>query len=231
MKQGQTEAISSGIETLVERLHNDGVNAGKAEAERIIAEAEKQAAKIVTEAEGQAAELLEAARASIATERQAAEEALHVAFRDLVLDMKNSLLQRLSDAFRQDVRNTVKRDDVMIEMVKEAVAKIMDESPSSESKDIKLLVPDALLPLEEIRENPEQAISGPLADMAFALRDEMMQQGIHFVPNPRTHHEGGFYVAFDEGSMQVDISDAAIAELLLSYLQPRFQAILDGVIR
>ena len=72
------EAIktSSGVQALISRLRDEGVQAGQAEAERILAQAREQAARLVAEAEAQAQELLERAARQNATDREAAIEAL-----------------------------------------------------------------------------------------------------------------------------------------------------------
>ncbi len=233
MSTHDPEVISSGIDALVQRLQSDGLEAGQRQADDIIAKAEAEAEAIRNKAQQQAEQLLEQARRTMATERQAAEDALQVAFRDLVLDMKNRLLMRLSETFEHQVRDTLQQPELLQNLIREAVIAIAAPAPLKSEQSLTVLVPDALLNVQEIRQDPGKATEGPLAELAFALREEVLKDGIQFRPLSKggRQADGGFRVASEQGQVQIDISDKAIAELLLSYLQPRFQAMLDGVIR
>lgn len=233
MSSHSPEVISSGIDSLVQRLQQEGLEAGQQQANDIIAKAKANALEIQQQAQQQAEALLQETRRTIAIERQAAEDALHVAFRDLVLDMKNRLLNRLSDTFEHKIHAELQDPELLQQLIREAVIAIAAPAPLKNEQALTVLVPDALLNIQEIRQTPERATEGPLAELAFALRDQVFRDGIEFQPLTRTGRsgQGGFRVAAEQGQVQVDISDKAIAELLLSYLQPRFQAMLDGVIR
>ena len=77
---------ASGVETLIARLRDEGVGAGRDEAERIVAEAQALARATVEEAQLQAADTLERARRQAANLQRAGEDALKAAARDAVLD-------------------------------------------------------------------------------------------------------------------------------------------------
>ena len=232
MSKDQPQVISSGIDALVARLHDDGVKAGQEEAARIIEAARKEAQRLQKEAQQQADDIVAVARKKAATETRAAEEALQVAFRDMVLDMKNQLLLRLSDIFRQQVRNSLADPQLTAQLIREAAARLTGDYQAGShtpDKDVRILLPANLLAMQEIRDNPERATTGALADLAFRLRDELLQQGVELMP-----HRGinaGFRISLNNGEVQLDINEQTIATLLLSYLQPRFQALLEGVIR
>ena len=55
----------------------------------------------------------------------------------------------------------------------------------------------------------------------------MFSEGISFAAGEQ---QAGIVMKLKGHDMQVDISDKAIADLLLKYLQPRFRALLEGVI-
>lgn len=227
MSKEQPQVISSGIDALVARLHDDGVKAGQEEAARIIEAARKEAQRLQKEAQQQAGDIISQAQKMAATETRAAEEALQVAFRDMVLDMKNQLLLRLSDIFRQEVRDSLADPELTWQLIREAGARLTGNQQTS--GDVRILLPDNLLAMQEIRDDPQRATTGALADMAFRLRDELLHQGVELMP-----HRGikaGFRISLNNGELQLDINEQTIATLLLSYLQPRFQALLEGVIR
>jgi len=227
------EVISSGIDALVAKLHDDGVKAGQEEAGRLVEAARRDAARIRQQAEKEATELLEKARQQTETERRAAEEALQVAFRDMVLDMKNQLLLRLSEIFQQRVRDAVSEPEIIEQMVVEAVGRLAGKQTSAMKGKTRVLLPEEMLGISEIRDNPEKAIQGPLADIAFKLRDELLEAGIELMPGrlKSGDKQSALRIVLNDGQMALDINADTVSELLMSYLQPRFQAILEGVIR
>ena len=74
----QAQLASSGVEALIERLREQGVEAGREEADRIVVEARRRAAQIVHEAEAHAAELVEAARKETRMLQTGGEEAYSI---------------------------------------------------------------------------------------------------------------------------------------------------------
>ena len=78
---------SAGIEELIARLRQEGVHEGRAEAERVLAEAEGRASMILTDAETEAKSRLNSAEAEIDRLKRAGKEALEIAMRDAVLEL------------------------------------------------------------------------------------------------------------------------------------------------
>jgi V/A-type H+/Na+-transporting ATPase subunit E len=97
----QAQLASSGVEALIDRLRQQGVQAGRAEADTILAEARRRAAHIVHEAEAQAEQLLEVARKESRALQTGGEEALRIAMRDTVLRLKAELSERFSAEVRR----------------------------------------------------------------------------------------------------------------------------------
>ncbi|MAD44466.1 MAG: hypothetical protein CMI02_04355 [Oceanospirillaceae bacterium] len=233
MSKEHPEVISSGIDALVARLHDDGVKAGQDEASRLVEAARRDAVRIRQQAEKDAAELLDNARRQTETERRAAEEALQVAFRDMVLDMKNQLLLRLSEIFQQRVRETIAEPEILGHMVVEAAGRLAGRQAGDMQGKTRVLLPEELLGISEIRDNPEKATQGPLAELAFKLRDELLEAGIELMPGRLKNgdQQSALRIVLNDGQMALDIDADTVSQLLMSYLQPRFQAILEGVIR
>lgn len=86
---------TSGVAELISRLKRDGVDAGEAEKQRLLDEAEKQAAAIVAEAKAKAEQLLTDAKKERERQRQQLEAELKMAARDFAL--------RFSERIRQQV--------------------------------------------------------------------------------------------------------------------------------
>lgn len=229
MTKQVAKQVSSGIDELVGRLKNDGIQAGQQQALNIIAEAEKRADMLERQAREKADALLKQSHEQIERESRAAQDALQLAFRDMVLDMKNAMLERLSQDFSREVTQQAAAVPVLEKLIIEAVRQISADSrlQAQAGETLEVLVPQQLLQLDDIRANPQAASEGPLSQLAFHLNEQMFSQGIEFASG---EHSGGIQMKLQGSDMVVDISDKAIADLLLKYLQPRFRAILEGVI-
>lgn len=83
------------IEAFVEKLQAEGVEAGRAEAERIRAEAEKKAAALLHEAETRAHAILDKATAECRVLRTRTETELRLAARDTVVRLRETLARAL----------------------------------------------------------------------------------------------------------------------------------------
>ena len=225
----KSQQISSGIDELVGKLKNDGIQAGQQKALDIIAEAEKRADQLERQAKEKADAMLKESHERIEREEQAAKDALQLAFRDMVLGMKNAMLERLSSDFSREVKQQAAAVPILEKMILEAVRQISAEVrvPQDQQGDIEVLVPQQMMQLDDIRANPDKASDGPLADLSSHLTEQMFSQGVSFAAGEQ---DAGIQMKLQNNEMLVDVSDKAIADLLLKYLQPRFRAILEGVI-
>ena len=92
----ETTQTSSGVQELIDRIRDQGVQAAQEKADRLVRDARQQAHEIVSQAKGEA----EAAHAKARTEteayRQASLDALRLAARDTVLDLEARVLDRKS---------------------------------------------------------------------------------------------------------------------------------------
>ncbi|MBK8017928.1 MAG: hypothetical protein IPK20_15180 [Betaproteobacteria bacterium] len=85
------ETRSGGVDGLIQRLQAEGIEAGRKEAERIVATARAEADLTRAEARSEADALLGSARAETEREAAAARGALDLALRDAVLLMRESI--------------------------------------------------------------------------------------------------------------------------------------------
>jgi V/A-type H+-transporting ATPase subunit E len=227
MTRKESGAISSGIDELVRKLKSEGIDAGQEQGSALLAKAEKKAAEILQQAEIKAKALLEDTRRQIEIDRRAADEAVKIAFRDLVLDMKNRMLKRLSDSFSRQVDQAIDDPKLIEKLILEAATKIVRDNKLPDTRNAEILLPEKMLQLQDIKQNPEQASNDELSQLVSSLRQTLLQQGIEL----NSHSGNGIRVRLSKEDIDVDITDKAIADLLLDYLQPRFLALFDGVIR
>lgn len=229
MSKADSQIISSGVDELIARLQQDGIDAGKRQADELVVAARAEAARILSQARMEADAERQQALADIEREQRAARESLQIAFRDLVLDMKAMMAKRFATDVGRLVRAEVERPPILEKLVLAAAARKLEQAGLPDQAELEILLPATPPGLDDIRRAPESARSGAVADLAFALQEDMLREGVSFAP--RDDSKAGIHLILRNDQIEVDLSDRAIADLLLDYLQPRFRAILDGIIR
>lgn len=221
-------ATAGGIEALIARLRQDGVDEGRAEAERLVTRAQAQAREILDAAQLEADGTRAAARADADRLRRTGEEALQTAMRDTVLDLKG----RLATKFAEDVRGTVstlmRDDDTLRRMILALAARTRDAAGLDDAATLEVILPRAVVALDDLRRRPEELREGSLTHFVAAVAGDILRDGVTFHPAEDDH--GGIRVRLSDSGVTVDLTDRAVADLLLRHLNPRFRALLDGVV-
>lgn len=219
---------AAGIEALIARLRQEGVDEGQAEANRVLAEAEKRAREMLSDAAKKADSLVEKAAKKADSLARAGEEALRIAMRDAVLELK----QGLSDRFAEQVGGTVSdlmRDDEMLrDMVLALAARTRKDTGLDDAKNVDVVLPRAVVGLDELRRKPEELREGSLTHFAAAEAADMLRKGVTF--SRSDEDSGGLRVLLGEEGVMVDLTDRAVADVILRHLQPRFRALLENVV-
>ncbi len=221
------EAKSKGVDALITRLREDGVAAGQQEAQRIRAEAEAEAARITSAAKAEADKYLAEARKSADRYRSAGEEALNTAMRDAVLTMKSGLIAQFEADVKRMVSKVTTDPDMLKKMVIELVGRAREAADAGEDTDI--ILPVEVVGPEAIVEDPELIQSGKLTDFVLGLTKDVLEEGVTLYVADDL--QGGIRARVTGKDVELDLSDEAIAALLMQHLQPRFRAVMEGVIK
>jgi V/A-type H+-transporting ATPase subunit E len=220
---------ASGVEALIARLRDDGVGAGRAEAERIVAEAETRARRILDAAEAEAGAKRDAARKEIDGHRRAAEDALKAAARDTVLDLKEQLTRRFAEDVGQTVAGAMRDEDLLRRMILAVAGRARSEAAVDGAAELEVILPRDAVGLDDLRKRPEELREGTLSHFAAASAAEMLRAGVRF---GRAEDEaGGIRLGLTDRGVSVDLTDRAVAAVILEHLQPRFRALLEGVVK
>ena len=83
------------LQSLLQKINDEGVKKAEAERERILAEADAEAKRLVAEANAEAEKQLAAAKSECEALRKRAESAVAQAARDILLKLKAELEERL----------------------------------------------------------------------------------------------------------------------------------------
>jgi V/A-type H+-transporting ATPase subunit E len=220
---------SSGVDTLIERLRDEGVADGHRQADELIAEARHEAEGIVAEAKHEAEAILRQARLEAEMVRNAGEEALRTAMRDTVLKMKGHLSTRFSDEVRRLVAAEMAQEAFLERLILEVAGRARRDAGLDKGEQIEILMPEDVVGLEELRRHPEKLREGSLSHFVLSVANGLLRDGVELRSSDRL--EGGIRVSLEEGEIQVDLTPDKVAEVLLEHLHPRFRAILEGTVK
>lgn len=219
--------VSSGIEALIEKLRQEGVDKGRAEADQILSDAEKQAGLLLRQAREEADAMLIKAKREVARKQQAGEDALKMSARDLLLDVKENLAHSFNDQVERLIEQQMDNQEFMQLMILELVGRASKEAGLEQAEKIDVLLPESFIGLDELRRNADEYKTGRLSQFVQSLSVELLREGVSF----NAHSGSGIRVRLVGKEVEVDLTDTAVAKLLLRHLQPRFRALLEGVIR
>lgn len=228
-KQTEEQVSSSGVDALITRLRDEGVAAGRSEAEKIVHEAQSKANKILDKAQKEARQRLDAAYKESEKYKTAGEEALKTAIRDTVLAMKEALMERFTSEVRRLVSHQMEDPELIRKMILEVAGRASEGVSLEESEPLDVLLPERIVGLEELRRNPEELLKGRLTGLVLGLTGEMLRSGVTF--SVADDAAEGIRVQLVDKDIKLDLSDKAVADLLLQHLQPRFRAVFEGVVK
>lgn len=218
-----------GVDVLIGRLRDQGVAAGREQAAKILAEAEARAGTLIAEAEATARRLVEDARAAAAREQAAARDALYLAGRDAVLAMKRTLSERFAGAIGGLVSDQMRDPELLRRLILIVAARSRDGVTPDEAETMEILLPEDAVGLEQLRRDPEQLNGSDLTRLVLAVTGDLLRAGVEF--RPGVPGERGLRVMLRGETVELDLSDRAVAAVLMEHLQPRFRALLEGMVK
>ncbi|WP_170330845.1 hypothetical protein [Ruegeria arenilitoris] len=223
----QDGMISHGVDALIDKLRSDGVAAGQADADKLRADAKAEAAKVLADAKREADAYQKKARSESDSYRAAGEEALNTAMRDAVLTMKAGL----TDRFRQDVERLVTREMGDPDLLKQMILEVVGRAAAEAKLDGKaqVILPAKVATQEDIKQNADDIQSGKLTKYVLGLTAKMLREQVEL--HASDDAQDGIRVRAEDQGVVLDLTDKAVASLLMEHLQPRFRAVLEGVIR
>jgi V/A-type H+/Na+-transporting ATPase subunit E len=121
------------IETFIDRLQADGVEAGREAAAKIRAEAEAEARKIIEQAEQQARRRLAEAETEAEQMRARTETELRLAARDAVRGLQESIERALRAVLTGAVRKKLDDSDFLAELLREVVRRYVEADQEGRS--------------------------------------------------------------------------------------------------
>ncbi len=225
------EIISQGIETLIEQLKTEGVTAGKNEADSIIKQAQEQADKTLNRAREEANTLINQAHDEIEKEKRAVEDALKLAARNMRLELRQLLINRFKEEVKRLIHNELTNESTIRQMIFILTLDTAQQLQAFKDKEIEIQLPDAVLDFDKIRKNPKLLANDPLKQLVQGATSQMLRKGINLTVRTDNQHIVGVKVRIVDEDIEMDLTEEAIGELLLKHIQPRFRALLEGLLQ
>lgn len=218
-----TRPVASGVQELIDRLHQEGVAAGQSEAERLVSDARVQAMKFMDDAKRQAEALLADARRESEKIIEHGHEALRMAKRDVILRVREAFYEDFKVRLRRLVQFTLQDRKFLEQMILEIARRAV---PGEETKKkLHVLLPPTEISEAELQQEMATVQPGSLAAFVLGLTADVLREGLTFGvsddPSP------GVHIQIVEDDVRLELTDQTITTLLLQYLVPRYRAIIE----
>ena len=229
MNEQHSKATSSGVENLIQRLRDQGVEAGQERAEKIVLDAQKRAEWIIEEAELEAKQLLDEAKKQSDALRIAGEDALKLATRDALLKLRDTLLGSFSKEVKRVVGQKMDQEVFLERLILQLAGKVREDLDLDAKENISMFLPNNPVGVDELKNNPEELKAGTLTHFTASIAADMLRKGVSIQVSDDV--SGGLSVRLKDDDMVVDFTDETLSALLLEHLQPRFRTLLQGIVK
>lgn len=226
--QNQAQDGAAGVKALIDRLRNEGVSAGRSEADQIVAEAQTRANDLVAKAEAKAKHMVDEAQKETEALKSAANDALEVAARDTMLNLRAQIASRLDDEVTRLLSEATADPEMLKQMIIEVAGRARRGANVDAEKKVEVILPETVIGVEELRQKPEELKEGTLTHFVLAAAGNVLRKGVEFSSAPGF---GGIKLRLVESNVEIDLTDQAIAGALLEHLQPRFRAVMEGIVK
>ena len=209
---------TSGVQQLIDRLHQEGVDKGRSEADMLLSECRKEAAAILDQANEQAEKIRKSAAIDAQRMKSDGEEAVRLAGRDAIL----SLTEELRTSFEHTLQRFV--DDSLQDptFLRQLILQIAGAAVPRDSKtDLNVVL---LAGVSEQDDGESSQAGETLNQLARSLTGQSLRDGLTFevvdsdVPGVR--------VQVVDQDLEVDLTTDTLTHLLLKHLSPRVRAIV-----
>jgi len=196
------------IESFVEKLQQDGVEAGKAEAQRIVADAKGESERIVADANKQAERIIANARAEAERATEQGRNELQLAARDVFNRLRTELAEAIGEVLKRSAGQALSDGDFLAKLIHDIVAAYAKQDA------------EGIWPIEMKigSDDAEALIAAALTELSAESPDAKLTLAGRL-------KSAGFEYAVSGGT--VEVTDASVAAGLSEMIAPKLREILQ----
>lgn len=227
-KESGTGTVSSGVEQLIARLRDQGVQAGKTEADAIVELSTTEAEALLAEAKAKAARIVDEARAEARQIEEAGKEALRIATRDTILRFQQELMEYLNERVRRLVTEEMEDRELLGRLIVEVAGDAARGSGVHDAEAVDVVLPTKVLSVEELKGDSEE-LAGELTQLVKSIAAATWREGVTFKASAPDAE--GIRVRVKGKDLDIELTPKAVADILVEHMQPRFRALMQGIIQ
>ena len=198
------------LQSLLEKIQEDGVQKADSEKKKILEEAKAEAEKIISDAKKKAEDIVKKSEQDAKRNEERAANTIKQAARDIVIALNSELQERLKAVVKECVGEAMTPElmgKLILEMQKNYMA-----SAGDEGKGI-----DILLNKKDVE------------DMENHIKSSLLKN-LKSAPEISIGHDftAGLKIGFKGNDLFFDFSDDAIAEIICAYVGPRLAAVIQS---
>ncbi len=205
--------MATNIESFVETLKTEGVDAGKKAAAEIRSQAQQEAVQILAEAEKQADTKIAAAEAEAAQIQTRMKSSLELATRDGMLALREKLSQLLTALISQQSEKQLSDEETLAAVMRDVIP-AYSKAESQGGSTAEIHVPKDL---------HNRLVTGAIRELTRALKNQEIQVDVK-----ASLAKAGFEYKI-EGST-VEVTPESVTALLSEMIDPELRAILDKAV-
>lgn len=206
---------ASGVQQLIDRLHQEGVDKGRTGAEMLLAEARKEAASILDDANQQAEAIRKSAQTDADQMKSKGEEAVRLAGRDAILSLTEELRASFEETLQRFVGDSLEDPKFLRQLIMQIAGVSV---PSDKDAELNVLL------LGDISDGESSKAGKALNDLASSLLGQSLRDGLTF--EVADSDVPGVRVQVVDQQLEIDLTTDTLTHLLLKHLSPRIRAIV-----
>lgn len=200
--------MESQLQTLIEKIQNDGIAEAEKKAQSLLTEAKQKADGLVADAKTQAAEIVDNAKVEAARTEEAGNKALEQAGRNLILGLRSQITELLDQLTKKEI-GTALQPEQLAQILEKAVGNWNANTQDAGELEVLLSKEDA----------------DALAKGLIAKLQKKAKAGV--VLRPQESIDAGFRIGEKDSSVYYDFTDQGLAEILSKYVGPKLAELLN----
>jgi len=208
---------TTGVQQLIDRLQQQGVEQGEQLAAETIAEAKGQATRLLQEAQQKSDQIVAEAEQEAERIRKSGEDAIRLAGRDTILklteELRENFVRKLQHLIQGDLQDTTFLRELILEIARHSMPPDSDGQVNVEVLHQRGSTAKHLEDEQALREFVKQ------------LGAETLRDGLTMTLSE--HDSPGVRVQFENDQLEVDLTTETMTRLLISNLSPRFREIVN----